>query len=162
MASGIFLLHALVLLLLFQCAALKPDERRRVSYLNVHIEQTSNHLALEFQDPPERMFYQYAAMPLEKREDLPQPLAYPRWEGWQTLVALRTEESTPMEYYRLTLESRRQEEDERFIHYRPVFRTVVVRGRVLQPVVRVPEPSSAFLASFGLLALLAHRSRKWS
>ncbi|MFC0016778.1 PEP-CTERM sorting domain-containing protein [Roseibacillus persicicus] len=159
LAGGIFGLHALLFFLLAQCSSFGTSTEQKVSYIDLKIEQNHRKVDLTLPEPPERMFYQYASFPLEKREEAPQPLSYPHWKGWETLVALRVEDSVPMENYRLTMSARRSDPPARSISFQPVFRSVIINGTVLQPVETVPEPSSAMLIACGLLGLVTRRSR---
>ena len=160
LTGGIFALHALAFLILAQCGGVASGDGGEVSYISVNVEEKTE-LDFNFEAPPERMFYQYASAPISGEVENAQPISSPRWDGYQTLVALKVADSSSMEHYRLTLESTDEAKPRgrRPLDEQPVFRTVVLRGVEVQPITSVPEPSSASLVALAFF-LFARRQRR--
>ena len=161
LAAGFFGLHMLAFLLLSQCRHQAPGvQLRGISYLHVQ-ESYENDLTFELNKPPERMFYQYTSAPLAAKKEVVR-LTEPQWDGYQALVALKTEDYTPIENYRLTLALQREERARPRLILLPqaVFRPPVLVGGVpMQPAKRVPEPSYFAFASLSVMGLLLRRRK---
>lgn len=157
---GVLGLHALVFLLLAQCGGIASGNRNEVSYINVNFEEKTD-LTLDFEAPPKRMFYQYATAPLSVENEEPQPISVTQWDGYETLVALKVDEYSSMENYRLTLESVEEPEPRgrRTLGRQQIFRTVLLSGVPVQPISTVPEPSSIILLSVTSLFLMRRQRR---
>ena len=150
--------HGVVFFLLAQCQMKAPGHRSEISYIRVP-DVEGPELSFDFEEPPKRMFYQFATMPLVSDERELVPLTEPTGDGYEVLLALEVAESLPSDDFRLTLEMEDEaEESERgeprksnpSIN-RPLFLTVDVDGVAMQPVSSVPEPGS--VALFGLATL---------
>ncbi|MGJ8723466.1 MAG: PEP-CTERM sorting domain-containing protein [Roseibacillus sp.] len=157
-------LHGVVFFLLAQCGVSGPSYRNEVSYIRLP-KASEQKVSFEFKEPPERMFYQFASMPVWDDDKEPVPMMGARWRGYETLVALKAEGYSPIENYRLTMEFKRELRKlplalprARFVDYRP-FQTVVIGGVPLQPVSPVPEPSAFLLFGVAVLSFSLRRGR---
>jgi hypothetical protein len=159
LAAGLFGVHMVFFLLLSQCRTEKPGSRvNHVSYLRVQAD-TVTHYNFEMDQPPKQMFSQFVSMPLEEKQEVIR-LSTPVWDGYETLVALKADDYSPMESYRLTMQVQRDERrTSPTLLYRPVFRTVVVQGVPVQPVTIVPEPGASVLIALSLVTLIGRRRR---
>ncbi len=162
-AAGIVGLHVFVFFLLAQCGRSEQGTtlHNEQTYIRVHTEHRSE-TSLTFTEPPKQLFYRYANAPLLVEQTEPLPLEEPYWDGYQTVAYLREETFSPMENYRLTI---RQEKEERRrssspVPFLPTVNPVIIAGVPMQPVTRVPEPSTSLFVLSSLFLVLCRRCRK--
>lgn len=160
LATGIAGLHLLLFLLLAQCGGVAPGYKSEVTYIRLQSEEKSE-VRIAFEEPPERMFSHYVKSSDVALEEEPVPLQGPRWDGYQTLAALRAEEAAPYTNYRLTMQLQREERAPRAVHYHyhDIFSPVIIRGVPMQPVTPVPEPGVGVAVLFSLVLSLTRRVR---
>lgn len=157
-AGGILGLHLLVFLLLAQCSSLAPGYEGDITYVPLPMKAAEIEVALEFDKAPEALFHQYISSQPPEEELV--PLAEEQWNGWETLVALKVEESSPREDFRLTLEQVDPADRKKAARpYLPVFQVVTIGGRPFQPTATVPEASASFFSVLGLSICLIRRRR---